>query len=455
MTSVVDSALAGRNAFYRTIWRWHFYAGLFVMPFIVLLSVTGAIYLFKPQIDRWEERSFQNLPLDRAVAPHQQAAAALAAYPGARLDSYRLPERVGDAAMIHLATANGGPMRDVFVSPQGAVLGSFGSDARLTAFIARIHGSLLIGPVGDWLVELAASWAIVMILTGLYLWWPRGSGMAGVIWPRLGRGRQLFWRDIHAVTGFWVAGLALVMLASGLPWAGAWGTALRLVRIEFGLMKGPQDWKVGAAREEHAAHDHGAMAAMSHRGSLDLAPIDILVPRARAEKLAFPALIKPPGTPERGGRTTGAAWIIKSEAQNRTLVRTVRYDPSTLKEIGRTDFADRHVIDRVVNYGIAWHEGQLFGWINQLIGVLTATALITMVVSSFILWQRRRPIGKLGAPAVPAVPARIGGVVAIIVVLAALLPLLAASMIILLLIEWLLLRRVNAAAVWLGLRTAA
>lgn len=40
---------AGR--LYRTIWRWHFYAGLFVVPFILLLALPGAIYLFKPQLD--------------------------------------------------------------------------------------------------------------------------------------------------------------------------------------------------------------------------------------------------------------------------------------------------------------------------------------------------------------------------------------------------------------------
>ncbi|MBK8272029.1 MAG: PepSY domain-containing protein [Sphingomonadales bacterium] len=28
---------------YRTIWRWHFYAGLFVIPLILILATTGAI----------------------------------------------------------------------------------------------------------------------------------------------------------------------------------------------------------------------------------------------------------------------------------------------------------------------------------------------------------------------------------------------------------------------------
>jgi uncharacterized iron-regulated membrane protein len=41
-----------KAAFYRMIWRWHFYAGLLVMPMVLILSLTGAMYLFKPQIDR-------------------------------------------------------------------------------------------------------------------------------------------------------------------------------------------------------------------------------------------------------------------------------------------------------------------------------------------------------------------------------------------------------------------
>jgi uncharacterized iron-regulated membrane protein len=38
-----------------------------------------------------------------------------------------------------------------------------------------------------------------------------------------------------------------------------------------------------------------------------------------------------------------------------------------------------------VGYGIAWHEGQLSGWVNQLIGVLTALAQMTMTISSFVM----------------------------------------------------------------------
>ena len=36
---------------YRAVWRWHFYAGLFVLPFLITLAVTGAAYLFRDEID--------------------------------------------------------------------------------------------------------------------------------------------------------------------------------------------------------------------------------------------------------------------------------------------------------------------------------------------------------------------------------------------------------------------
>jgi uncharacterized iron-regulated membrane protein len=46
-----SSSESPANRFYRTVWRWHFYAGLFVIPFMLILAATGLIYLFKPQLD--------------------------------------------------------------------------------------------------------------------------------------------------------------------------------------------------------------------------------------------------------------------------------------------------------------------------------------------------------------------------------------------------------------------
>ena len=46
---------------YRAVWRWHFYAGIFCIPFVVVLAISGAIYLFKAELEGWSERSYDRL----------------------------------------------------------------------------------------------------------------------------------------------------------------------------------------------------------------------------------------------------------------------------------------------------------------------------------------------------------------------------------------------------------
>lgn len=434
MTAATQTA-ARRSApgsLYPLFWRWHFYAGLFVLPFILILSVTGSIYLFKPQIERWEERSWLGLGTAGAVSPDRQLAAALAVNPSARFNHYRLPREAGDAAMVQLGLADG-KLREVYVSPQGRVLGSLDPDARIAAVVARIHGSLLIGRWGDWLVELAASWTIVMILTGLYLWWPRPLRLAGTLWPRLRlRGRPLL-KDLHRVTGFWIAGLLLVMLASGLPWAGIWGSAFAWTRAELGWVKGLQDWKIGVDGG-HAGHDHGTAMPTAQPGVAGAGlPLSAFVAKARTERMAYPVLVLPPHASQAFGPPTGDVWTVKSAAQNRTLTRQVTYNPATGTETGRSGFADQHLIDRVVNTGVAWHEGQLFGVANQIIGVITAFALIGLSVVGVLMWLRRRPANGFGAP--PAAKVKLGWAAFALVALGVLLPLFGASVLVILIVD--------------------
>jgi len=451
---------------YRTIWRWHFYAGLFVIPMILILATTGALYLFKPQVERWEERAWQDLPTAGAVAPDQQVEAALAAFPGAKFNSYRLPEAEGDAALVHLSLKGEGRhnvMRDVFVSPQGKVVGSLDPKARIMELAHDIHGQLLIGHQGSWIVELAASWAIVMLVSGLYLWWPRNRGAAGVIWPRLTGGNRLFWRDMHAVTGFWVSGLAMVLLVTGLPWADVWGSAFKAVRTEMGWVKGEQDWTIGgrAPGGEHAEHDHSAMigsVAMGdmtgHDHGMVHVPLSMIVARARSEALEFPVIVTPPGGAGRFGKKGVMAWTVRSDTQNRPERVSITYDAMTGHETKREVFADKHVIDRVVAYGVAWHEGALFGPVNQAIGVITALALVVLAISGFVLWRKRKPADKLGAPPLPVSPAVGPGLRVIIAALFLLLPLFAISLTLLWLFDRLVLPRLPRLARWLGMAPA-
>lgn len=184
---------------------------------------------------------------------------------------------------------------------------------------------------------------------------------------------------------------------------------------------------------------------ISEHESLKNASLNVIIPSAQQLHLAYPVLVTPPSQ-------KSIHWSIKSNAQIRRLRSDAYFDAHTGELVNQHSFSQRHIIDRAVGIGIAAHEGQLFGWFNQLLGLLTALGLVFMSIAGFIMWRKPAPKGAriLGAP--PAMPdAKIGfGFVAIIVIAAILLPLLGASLIIIVAFEKLVLPRWKRAQLWLG-----
>ncbi len=440
---------------YRAVWRWHFYAGIVCIPFVIILAISGAIYLFKPQIEAAIEQKYRNLSIKGSgqSAPSSQIDAALKAFPGSRFQSYEIPESPSTAS--HVLIDQDGEATRVYVHPESlAILGAVIERDRFMKVLFRIHGELLMGDRGSMLVELAASWTILMILSGLYLWWPRKTrGLGGVVYPRLSGGSRIFLRDIHGVTGFWISGLALFLLVSGLPWAKFWGDYLKKARAITGTAAVQQDWTNGAGpkpiRSEVDHSEHGGMSRNRRGdrkgGPVDLSAVDRIVAMVTPLALEPPVVIAPPN----GG---SGDWSAKSMTANRPLRVDLTVDPATGTIKSRKDFASKPLIDRLIGTGIAAHEGQLFGWPNQLLGLLTALGLVLLSVSSVMMWWNRREPGSLGAPSSAASPRFSIGLLILILGLGIYLPLFGISLLAVLIVETLILKRIPPVRRWLGLQ---
>jgi uncharacterized iron-regulated membrane protein len=274
-----------------------------------------------------------------------------------------------------------------------------------------------------------------------------------VLYPRLGGGRRLFWRDIHAVAGIWVSFAALFLILTGLPWAQAWGSYLGEIRQATGATDGPIDWAVGgrsaapaadAMLGDHAGH-HGMTMAHAAPRPGELARV---IAAVRPLGIAAPVMIAPP-------IAGGAGWTAASDAADRPLRSEAVIDGATGRLLARKTFAERHWIDRVIGYGIAIHEGAFFGLANQIAGTLTALLLAILSVSGTVLWWRRRPTGLLGAP-IPLSRPRFGwALVAGVVALGLYLPMFGVTLIAVLLLERTVLSRLPGARRWLGLKAIA
>ena len=434
---------------YRLIWRWHFYAGLFCIPFVITLAITGTIYLFKPQIDAWVDKPYNQLAVSESRASaNDQIATALSAFPDARFLSYQLPRHEQEAVIVSVMAE--GERQQIYVDPyRRAVLKIVSHNNQFIQLVKSFHGELLTGNVGSVIIETAGCWAIVLIVSGLYLWWPRnGQGLAGVVYPRLKKEGRVFWRDLHAVLGFWVSVFALFLLISGLPWALVWGKAFKEVRQFVSAQQvqqtehaehAMQDWNLSRKEENagfrpraHVGPVNLSTATLNSAVDLDLAhPVELSVDPMNSQQ-----------------------WIAKSQHQNRMLRTNVWLDNNNGSVVKTETFADKAPLDRAVSIGISAHEGHLFGWFNQLLGLFTTMALLTIAISGLVMWYQRKPESGLGAPRKLPNATAGKGVVVITLGLALFLPLLALSLVSLLVMEFVLLRRIPKVSQWLGLDAA-
>lgn len=418
LPSAADAAPARTRAgqFYFAAWRWHFYAGLYVVPFLLMLAVTGLIMVWFNSVDtRFGERLYTS-GQGEVVSLTTQAANAVASLPGGTLTQYITP-RTADRASLFVVTQEG-KAHVVGVDPHGgAVLGSVVKDDTWFYFASDIHGTLLIGDLGDRLIEIAAGLAIVLIVTGLYMWWPRGRKVSStVLVPNLGaRGRQ-FWKELHISIGFWTSIVLLFFLLSGLAWAGIWGGKFVQAWSTFPAEK----WdNVPLSDKTHADMNHGALhevpwgleqtpmpasgSAAGLAGTLPGETVDLDTVVALAGRIGFAGQFRVNVPSDETGVFTISADSMDGDTETPTSDRTVHVDRFTGRILAEVGFADYSLAAKSMAVGIALHQGDLGLW-NTVLNTLFCLAVIALCVSGVAMWWIRRPAGvlRLVPPPMPA-----------------------------------------------------
>ncbi len=219
----------------RTLIFWlHLTAGVVAGSVILMMSVTGVLLAFERQIVAATERSLRTVQPPASDAPRLGLDAAVArarqAVPDGMPTSVTL--HADPTATIAVAFES---ERLVFVNPYtGAVQGEGATRLRRT-FHALTDWHRWLGMHGEgratgrMITGVCNAAFVVLIVTGLYLWWPRRwrlSAFRAVTQPSLrlrGRARDWNW---HNTVGFWSAPALLVIALTGLVMSYQWASNL-------------------------------------------------------------------------------------------------------------------------------------------------------------------------------------------------------------------------------------
>lgn len=468
-SSITESPV---NRFYRTVWRWHFYAGLFVIPFMLILSVTGIIYLFKPQLDAAMYSHLLFVSPSTAALPYtQQVQVAQSTHADAAV-AQLIPQVAANRSTEVLLTTADERHLTVFVNPYtGQVLGERDEDNNLQVIARKIHGDLLIGKMGDYLVELAACWGLVLLVSGLYLWLPRGRfNPLGTLIPRLwSKNRRVLWRDLHAVPGLYSVLLIGFLILTGLPWTGFWGETFaqvwghfpaqmwddipqstvltgalnrRAQVVPWAVEQLPMPQSGSASHSAHANHGGAASASAASSGPVNLNTV-VALAQAKGAPAGFSVTLP---VEETGVYTVSA---FPNDPRQEVTMHIDQYSGAVLADVRWQDYG---LVPKAVEMGTAIHMGKFFGWANQLLMLLAALSVVLLSITGAVMWWQRRPqgAGLIGAPILPPYTENWRVPLAIVAVMGLAFPLVGLSLVVVLLLDYFALSRIPALRRFLG-----
>ncbi|MDW1892235.1 PepSY domain-containing protein, partial [Vibrio sp. Vb1574] len=286
----------------------------------------------------------------------------------------------------------------------------------------NIHGTLLIGELGDRLIEISASLGILLLVSGLYLWLPRdNASRSGFLKIRVAQGSRIVLRDVHANLGGVLSLVLLFFLISGLSWAGIWGAKMVQAWNTFPTyytwgekpesILTHQDLNHGSSEEmpwnlelaavpeskDKLAHDHanmekGASYTASHRAlSID----DIIL---KAEMMGFTSYkVFLPRSDD--GVYTVAANSMGGDISDPRQDRTSHFDQYSGRLLVDVTWQDYSWFAKLMAAGVSLHQGDV-SIINKALNVLFCQAFILIAISGVVMWWFRRPSrsASLGAP---------------------------------------------------------
>lgn len=453
------TASGGRaSRIWRSLWRTHFYAGFIAAPILVMLAVTGLVILYTQPIQDVTQSDMRTVtPAGEQISLDQQSDSVAVEFPDAEIAGVTPPIDAEHATWFSITTADG-EARTVFVNQyDGEVLGSMKDGDDVVGLANRLHGNLNNeaitvpmpslggildeGPaftqvsLGDVIVEIFAGWALVLAITGIYLWLPRkkGAGKA-LVKPRWGKGGRVRWRDLHAIGGTVLGALLLFFITTGLPWSAVWGPSFAYAASQITPNEAPSFWewegpssavptpgsidRAGnaipwGARSDtvprsggggHESHGGGEEASAATEGPpAQLASLDLIATASREEGMEPGSTIWMPVDAEADdGTTTYGSYVVFNPWPGRMNTQGALYldqfsgatlEKSTPETWGSLQWA--------TEFGVQTHMGTQFGIVTRVVATAMCLLIFWNVFTALKMWNRRRRKGTAGIPRRP------------------------------------------------------
>lgn len=361
----------------KIIGKVHLWLGLSSGIIVFIIAITGCLYTFEREIQELRQRSFKYVePRQSAyLLPTQIKAIAEKAVPGKKLHSVQYG-KPGDAAVAVYYGED--YYYAAWVNPYtGQVLQVKNMDKDFFRVVLMGHYYLWLPPaIGQPIVIVATVVFVVMMITGLILWWPRNKAARK---QRFSVKWQAKWKrknyDLHNVLGFYMTWVVIFMAITGLVFGWQW-FASSLYKVAGGeksltFVESPSDTTHATAPAPLSNVDK--LWLQMQKEHADAATIDVHFPETKSASIEIAA-------------NTDASTYYKSDYRF--------FDQYTLKELPVAHIYGRYknlkAADKLMRMNYDIHIGAIAGLPGKVIAFFASLIAASLPVTGFLIWWGRK-----------------------------------------------------------------
>ncbi|MGG4443720.1 PepSY-associated TM helix domain-containing protein [Brevibacillus fortis] len=430
---------------YNRFWRWHFYAALFIAPLLITLTLSGIGYLFYTDV---ENRAYDHLFFGKSdktelLTIDEGIEKAVEQYKDYSVSKIIV---LDDPYNTRLTMTNkDGDQKYVFLDEHYQIVGSQDAKYTFSNVMREVHSSLFVGgTVVNYLVELAACWAIFLLSSGIYM-----TFKGRILKNKQNLTKQQKNKKWHALVGTIITIPMIVIIFTGLPWSALMGNFIYSAAQEnpsIGIPLLQQQpptsdmseipWATRKNEEPTSSQSHahhGDMPSMSNNSNM--ISIKQLMHEIEMEHISRPYSIIYPRSEDgvfnvSKGSNTGVTGLDVSPYDEITTY----FDQYNGKLISKVGYEEYGILAKWFTWGIPLHEGHLFGWPNKLMNLAVCLLFLLVIFWGFKTWLSRKKEGSFSAP--PKVSSGISSsFIVFMVILGVIMPLFGLSLIVVAIIE--------------------
>jgi len=367
-----------KKSWFRKIIGWlHLWLGLTSGLVVFIIAVTGCLYAFQDEIQNAMQPYRFTVARNKPVLPPSQLKGiAEKELPGKKIHAVLYPV-AGRSAQVIFYNLDPEYYCFVYLDPySGEVLKVSNENAGFFRFVLDGHYYLWLPPaIGQPVVAVSTLVFVVMLITGIVLWWPKNRKAAkqrfSIQWSARWRRKNY---DLHNVLGFYASWVAIILALTGLVWGFQW------------FAKGAHAL-AGGTKSLFYAEPMVDSTAVAQAG---LPASDRIWMKMKAENPG--AQVMEVHVPE----TKASPIVVTVNFDNETYWKTdYRYfDPYTLEELevdhvyGK--LAEANAADKLLRMNYDIHTGAIIGLPGKILAFCAGLLCASLPITGFCIWWGRR-----------------------------------------------------------------